>query len=166
MEISIIAAVAQNLAIGKDNQLLWHLPEDMKFFKEKTTGHHILTGRKNYESIPKKFRPLSQRTNIVVTRQTNYPEEGVHVVNSVEEGLELARKNGETELFVIGGGEIYKQTIHLADNLYITHVLQNFEADTFFPAFKVEDYRVVKRQFYPQDAQHAYDFVITHYKRK
>ena len=135
MIISIIVAVAKNNAIGKNNQLLWHLPSDMKFFRERTTGHCVLTGRKNYESIPEKFRPLPNRTNIVVTTQKTYNAPGAHVFGSIEEGIEFARGKNETELFIIGGGEIYRQVMekHLVHKLYITFIEGDFEADTFFP---------------------------------
>src|ERR1035437_7885391 len=107
--ISIIVAVAENNVIGKDNSLIWHLPADMKYFKEKTSGHCVITGRKNYESIPAKFRPLPNRTNIVITRQANFKALGATVVSSIEEAIEKAKQRGDTEIFIIGGAEIYKQ---------------------------------------------------------
>src|ERR1035438_6764677 len=111
MIVSSIAAVAENHAIGKNNQLIWRLPSDMKYFREITEGHCIITGRKNYESIPEKFRPLQNRTNIVVTRQKNYLAPGAIVTHSIEEALDIARKIRETEVFIIGGAEIYAQTM-------------------------------------------------------
>lgn len=137
--ISIIAAVAKNNVIGKDNKLPWNLPEDMKFFKDTTMGHCVITGRKNYESIPPKFRPLKDRTNIVITRQPGYEAEGAIVVSSIEKAIEtaknvnVAREKADDEIFIIGGAEIYKQCLEHADRLYITHVNQEFEGDTFFP---------------------------------
>ncbi len=137
MIISIIAAVAENNVIGRNNQLVWNLPMDMNFFMKTTQGHCILTGRRNYESIPEKFRPLKNRTNIVVTSQPNYSDghQDFEVVHSVEEGIELALKLGEKELFVIGGGQIYEQTITQANRLYLTEVKHQFEGDTYFPSF-------------------------------
>ena len=111
MIISVIVASAHNLAIGKENQLLWHLPEDMKYFKNTTSGHHIISGRKSYASIPDKYRPLPNRTNVIVSRQENLSYEGAFVVRSIEEGINLAEKNDETEVFIIGGGEIYQQAL-------------------------------------------------------
>ena len=132
MLISIIVAVAENHVIGKDNQLVWHLPDDMKYFIEKTKGHCIITGRKNYESIPEKFRPLKGRTNIVVTRQNNYAAPGAIVVNTIQKAIETAKGQGETECFIIGGADIYKQTIELTDKLYYTKIFHSFEGDAFF----------------------------------
>ncbi len=131
--ISIIVAVANNNVIGKDNKLIWHLPADMKFFKEKTTGHCVITGRKNYESIPEKFRPLPNRTNIVITRQKDYVAPGAIIVDSIEKALLTAKNTGDTEIFIIGGGEIYKQSLHFADRVYLTQINHSFEGDAFFP---------------------------------
>src|SRR5688572_1383436 len=111
MNTILIVAIAENNAIGKDNKLLWHLPADMKFFKEQTTGHTIVTGRKNYESIPEKFRPLPNRTNIVVTRDQNYPSLGAIVASSLEDAIGKAKKNGTEKCFIIGGGQIYKESL-------------------------------------------------------
>ena len=111
MVVSLIVAVSENKVIGKDNDLVWHLPTDMKFFKDTTKGHFVIMGRRNYESIPHKYRPLPNRTNVIVTRQDNYKAEGCLVVNSVEEAIKLAQKSGDKEPFVIGGGQIYKHAI-------------------------------------------------------
>ena len=123
MIISSIVAVSENNVIGKDNSLIWHLPADMKFFKEKTTGHCVITGRKNYESIPEKFRPLPNRINIVITRQKEYIAPGAIVVGSLEEAFEKASQTGNDEVFIIGGAEIYKQSMHLTDMLYVKCML-------------------------------------------
>ena len=103
MIVSIIVAAAENGAIGKDNDLIWRFPNDTQFFKETTLGHHVIMGRKNFESIPHKYRPLPNRVNIIVTRQDNYTAEECTVVNSIKSALELAKKNGESEAFIIGG---------------------------------------------------------------
>jgi dihydrofolate reductase len=135
MQTILIVAIAQNNAIGKDNNLLWHLPADMKFFKEQTSGHTIITGRKNYESIPEKFRPLPNRINIVVSRDKNYQAAGSIVVNNLEEAFKKANKSGAEKCFIIGGGQIYKECLekNLVDEMLITHVGTTPEADTFFP---------------------------------
>src|SRR6188472_2028406 len=122
MIISMIAALARNGVIGKANDLPWHLPDDMKFFMQTTKGHHVIMGRRNYESIPEKFRPLPNRANIVVTRQEDFDAPGCIVTHSIEEGLEIARQNKEFEVFIIGGAEIYNQGFALATKLYLTEV--------------------------------------------
>ena len=114
MIISLIAALSKNRVIGKNNDLPWHLPDDMKYFMQTTSGHHVIMGRKNYDSIPQKFKPLPNRTNIVVTRQKNFVASGCMVVNSLEEALGIAESNKEKETFIIGGAEIYSQALSLA----------------------------------------------------
>lgn len=166
MEISIIVAIAKNNAIGKNNDLLWHLPIDMKFFKNTTAGHCIVTGRKNYFSIPKKFRPLPNRTNIVVTRDESLNIDGAIISNSIEKALEIAKSKGEKEVFIIGGGEIYKQSIELADNLYITEVDTIFEdGDTFFPEFNKKMYSEKLLSTHKKDDKHLFNFKIKLYIR-
>ncbi len=144
---SIIVAISENNGIGKDNDLLWHLPADMKFFRKTTMGHCIITGRKNYESIPEKYRPLAKRTNIVVTRNANYKAEGAVVKNSLKAALEHADSMGEEEVFIIGGGQIYKQAIenNTVDKMYITHVAETFEADTFYPEIDLSNWNIEER---------------------
>ncbi len=162
MIVSSIAAVAENNAIGKNNQLIWRLPSDMNYFKEVTQGHCIITGRKNYESIPEKFRPLQNRTNIVITRQKQYSAPGALVTHSIEEALELARQKKETEVFVIGGAEIYAQTMNYADKLYITEVHHSFEGDAFFPVIEKKKWKEISRKAHPADEKHkwAYSFCV------
>src|SRR5437016_4645825 len=122
MIISLIVAVSENNVIGRNNQLPWHLPIDMKFFKEKTMGHCVIMGRKNYDSIPLKYRPLSGRTNIVVTRNRNLKLPEVIVKHSLEEAIDYAREKKETECFIIGGGEIFKDALVRADKIYLTRI--------------------------------------------
>ena len=155
--ISIIVAIAENNVIGKDNTLIWHLPADMKFFKEKTTGHCIITGRKNYESIPEKFRPLPNRTNIVITRQTNYNAAGALVVGSIEEALKTATASGDDEIFIIGGAEIYKQCLNLVDRVYQTKIYYTFEGDAFFPELDSSKWKETKRTKGITDEKNKYD---------
>lgn len=162
MKISIIAAIAENNVIGKDNALIWHLPVDMKYFKEITTGHCVITGRKNYESIPEKFRPLPNRTNIIITRQKNFQATGAIVAGSIEEALEKAKQTGAGEIFIIGGEEIYRQSIDLADKLYITKIYHSFMGDVYFPLIKPEEWKETERKKGVVDEKNKYehDFII------
>lgn len=160
--VSIIVATAENRVIGKDNTLIWHLPADMAFFKAKTSGHCVITGRKNYESIPEKFRPLPNRTNIVVTRQENYAAPGAIVVNSLENALSAARSTGDTEIFIIGGAEIYSQSLRYADKIYLTQIHASFEGDAFFPELPKDQWKVIKTDPGQVDEKnkYAHDFVV------
>ncbi len=162
MIISIIAAVAENRVIGKDNDLVWKLPRDMKYFMDTTSGHHVIMGRKNYESLPHKFRPLKNRVNIVVTRQLGYTERGTVIVNSIRDGLDYAENNGEREVFIIGGGEVYAESRDIVTRMYITEVKESFEGDTFFPEFDRNLWKEVSRiPNFPDDKhQFAFDFVV------
>jgi dihydrofolate reductase len=166
MIISQIVARAKNGVIGRDNDLPWHLPDDMQFFKETTRGHHILMGRKNFESIPMKFRPLPDRVNIVVTRQQDYQPEGVQVFNSIEEGIEFARASGEPELFIIGGAEIYDQTLAFADKIYLTEINTEVDGDAHFPKPAGSEWNETDRWHHPKDSRHEFDFDIVTYERK
>jgi dihydrofolate reductase len=167
MKISFVVAVAENQAIGKNKGLLWHLPKDMEFFKKTTYGHHVLMGRKSYESIPEQFRPLKGRVNIIVTRQQNFTAEGCRIVSSAEEGIQFAKDNGEDELMILGGGEIYKQLLDRADRIYLTRVHHSFpDADTFFPELVESDWRVISNEKHPADEKHLYDFEFIHLERK
>lgn len=135
MVVSLIVAVSQNRVIGKDNALLWYLPADLAYFKRTTEGHHVILGRKNYFSIPEKYRPLPNRTNIILTRSADFKADGCIVLNSLEEAIDYAKKQGEKELFIIGGGQVYAEALqkNLVDRLYITEIEATFEGDTFFP---------------------------------
>jgi len=162
MIISLIAALTRNRVIGKDNDLPWSLPDDMKYFMQTTKGHHVAMGRKNYESIPEKFRPLPNRTNIVVTRQKDLQLPGCNVVNSLEAAVDIARSAGEPELFIIGGSTIYQLGMPIADRLYLTEIDAELEGDTHFPAFNQTHWKEVSRRHHPADNRHAFpfDFVI------
>jgi dihydrofolate reductase len=159
MKVSLIVAVSENGVIGKDNDLIWHLPNDMRFFKETTMGHHVIMGRKNFESIPHKYRPLPNRTNVVITRQSDYKAEGCIVVNSVEAALQIAQENRDTEPFIIGGGQIYKLALeaNLVDKIYLTKVYHPFEGDTFFPELN-SDWKEVSKVENKADEKHSYDY--------
>jgi dihydrofolate reductase len=166
MIISMIAALARNLVIGKNNDLPWKLPDDMKFFMETTKGHHTIMGRKNYDSIPHKFKPLPNRTNIVVTRQKNFDAPGCIVVNSVEKGFEIAEENKEAEVFIIGGAEIYKLGLPYADRLYLTEINAEIEGDTHFPLFDKSQWRETSRRHHDKDERHTYAFDFVIYEKK
>lgn len=167
-KISLIVAIAANHVIGKDNDLIWFLPKDLKYFKDTTAGHHVIMGRKNYFSIPEKFRPLPGRTNIVVTRQDDLvTDENVVVVRSVEEGIKYALEAGDTEPFIIGGGQIYTYTLanKLCDRMYITHIHHDFEGDTFFPHFVEKNWELVSETHNEKDHRHEWDFTYSVYDR-
>ena len=156
MIISLIVAVSSNNAIGKDNQLLWHLPNDMKFFKMSTWAMPVVMGRKTFESMGSK--PLNGRPNIVITRQQNWTAEGVLVVHSLEEAIALAGENDYKEIFVIGGGEIYKAALPIAHKIYLTRVEATPDADTFFPEWDEHNWKLVYNDYHPADARHAYPY--------
>ncbi len=159
MIISLIAAMDENQLIGSNNNLHWHLPADMKFFKETTSGHHVLTGRKNYESIPEKFRPLKDRVNLIVSRsKLNYP--GAQVFSTIADAIDFAHQSGEKELFIIGGCEIFKQTLSLADRIYITLIHHVFEGDVFFPEIDWRNWNIQSKIFHQADEKNKFDFSI------
>lgn len=167
MKISIVVAVADNNAIGAKGRLLWRLSKDMQYFKEVTWGHHVLMGRKTWDSIPPKFSPLPGRTNIIVTRQEGFVCEGCLVVKSVEEGIELARNAGEQELMIIGGGEIYKQALPLTNKIYLTKVHHTFtDADTFFPELDTEQWNTLNGEWNMADEKNEFDFEFIILERK
>jgi dihydrofolate reductase len=163
VQISIIVAIAENNVIGKDNSLIWHLPADMNYFKEKTTGHCVITGRKNYESIPEKFRPLPNRTNIVITRQTNYAAPGAIVVPSIEAAIAKATEINDAEIFIIGGAEIYKQCMLIADKLYITKINHYFDGDAYFPEIDPTVWKQNKLSALKADEKNKYDYSFIEY---
>ena len=162
MVISAIVALAKGNVIGKDNDIPWYLPEDFKYFKRKTMGHHILMGRKCFQSIG---RPLPKRTNIVITRDPFFMGSDIIVLNSIEEGIELARQQGEEELFIIGGGTIYDQTMNLWDKLYLTEVDLEVEGDVFFPEVSPAEWREVSSDAHPADEKNEYPYCFKIYER-
>lgn len=155
--VSIIVATSDNQGIGKDNQLLWHLPNDLKFFKRVTSGHTVIMGRKTFESIG---RPLPNRRNIVITRQKDFEADGVTKAASISEALRLTAD--ESEVFIIGGAEIYRQTLPLANRIYLTKVSAQLDADAFFPALSPDEWEIKIAEEYPADEKHvyAYSFII------
>lgn len=162
----MIAALSRNRVIGKNNDLPWKLPDDMKFFMEKTKGHHVIMGRKNYDSIPRKFKPLPDRSNIVVTRQKKFEAPGCIVVDSLEKGLDIAKENNEPETFVIGGAEIYRLGLPHANKLYLTEIEAEIEGDTYFPLFDRNEWIETSRVHHSNDERHAYAFDFVLYEKK
>ncbi len=162
MTISLIAAITENRVIGRNNDLPWHLPDDMKYFMQTTKEHYVIMGRRNYDSIPEKFRPLPNRTNIVVTRQKNFKAENCSIVHSIEEGLQLAVKADQKEVFIIGGAEIYAKGLPKANRMYLTEIHGTLEGDTYFPEFDKNQWKEVSRKHHPTDDRHvfAFDFVV------
>jgi dihydrofolate reductase len=162
--ISMIAAMAEDRAIGKGKGMLWHLPDDFRHFKRTTTGHPVIMGRKTFESLG---GALPNRLNIVITRRPDYQPEGAEVVNSLQEALHLAQAHDEEEIFIAGGGEIYEQGMELTDKLYLTIVHGHFpEADTFFPPIDWQQWHEVKREQHSADEQHKFAFTFLFLERK
>lgn len=156
MSISMIAAVGKNLELGKNNDLIWHFKEDMKFFKETTMGHPVIMGRKTFESLPK---ALPGRKNIVISANPEYKADGAEVVTSVEEAIKLAEAEN-TDAFVIGGGRIYTEFLQYADNLYLTEINAECpDADTYFPDFNKSDYIKEIVNFYDVDGTEFYHVI-------
>lgn len=167
MKISLIAAVAQNGVIGRDNDMPWHLPDDFAFFKKKTSHHAIVMGRKSLDALGK---PLRNRTSIVITRNQDFRTEGVTVVHTLDEALTEARNVDQQlyqtgEIFVIGGAEIYEMALPIATTLYLTEIHQTYEGDTYFPQFNKSEWREVSRFPHSTDERHAASFDFVEYER-
>lgn len=156
----MIAAASGNNVIGKDNDMLWRLPDDFKRFKALTSGHSIIMGRKTFESLP---GILPNRTHVIVTRNKDYKVDGCEVESSLVEALVTSRT--EKDVFIIGGGEIYKQGMELADKIELTRVHANFEGDTFFPEINLNEWKLVKEEFHDSDLKHQYSFTYQTYIR-
>ena len=159
--IIMIAAVAENNALGKDNELVWHLPNDFKRFKALTSGHHIIMGRKTFESFPK---PLPNRKHIIITRQKKYQAEGCIIVENIEEEINICPKDDNS--FIIGGGEIYTLGLPYTDKIEITRVHESFEADTYFPEINNKEWKIVCSEFNKKDEKHKYDYTYQTFIRK
>lgn len=168
MAIKLIVAMDKERGIGKNNDLMWHLAADMKFFKETTSGQIVVMGRKNWDSIPEKYRPLPNRENVVLTRNTDFVAEGARVFHSLESSLNWYSGEEERTVFIIGGGEIYRQALDLkcVDELYITHVDAVYGADTFFPEFDEDKWTVREILSWPKDEKNEAAFTVKHYIRK
>lgn len=162
MTLTLIAAVAENNALGKDNKMMWHLPDDFKHFKSRTSGHHIIMGRKTFESFPS---ALPNRTSVIITRQANYKADGCIVVGSLDEAIAVSPK--DEEVFIIGGGEIYNQSIDRADKLDLTRVHAEFpDADAYFPQIDESKWELTEAIFHPRDEKHAYEMTFQTYLKK
>ncbi len=161
--ITIIAAIGKNNALGKNNDLIWHLPADLKRFKKITTGHTILMGRNTFESIGK---PLPNRTTIIITRNDNYFVEDCFIANSIEKAIEMAQK--DNRIFIIGGAQIYQQAMeqNLVDRLDITLVHQEFEADVYFPKIDLKIWKEVARENHKADEKNKYDYSFISYEKR
>lgn len=158
----LVAAAAENDALGKDNELLWHLPDDFKHFKSLTSHHYIIMGRKTFESFK---APLPNRKHVVITRQSDYVvPEGCVVVHSLEQALKLT--SGQEEVFVLGGGEIYELALPYADKIELTRVHHSFEADAFFPKLKEEEWKLLSELKHDIDEKHAYSFTFQTFVRR
>lgn len=160
--ITIIAAIGNNNELGKDNDLIWHLPADLKRFKQVTTGHTIIMGRNTFESIGK---PLPNRRSVIITRNTDYTQEGCEVVHSLEDAISLVKK--DEHAFIIGGAQIYKESLEkaLVDQLDITKVHENFDADVFFPEIKESVWKEFSKQDFKADAKNKHDFSFLQYRK-
>ncbi|TXR54572.1 dihydrofolate reductase [Reinekea thalattae] len=167
MRISMIWAMAENRTIGRDNKLPWHLPNDLKYFKQLTTGKAVIMGRKTYDSIGK---PLPNRSNIVITRDTQFYAEGVQVAHSLDEAIELAEAaslvNANDEVIVMGGAEIYRLCLPKADRLYITFVHADVDGDAHFPEFDLSQYNEIAREDFSADGPNPYDYSFVVYDKR
>ncbi|MCB0457293.1 MAG: dihydrofolate reductase [Flavobacteriaceae bacterium] len=159
--ITLIAATGENNELGKENNLVWHLPDDFKRFKQLTTGHHIIMGRKTFESFPK---PLPNRIHIVITRNKQYKKEGVIIASTIEEALKISENDPQP--FIIGGGEIYALSLPFAEKIELTRVHGTFEADTFFPEFDTTQWQLIHSEFHEKDERHAYAFTYETWQKK
>jgi len=158
--ITIIAAAGENNSLGKDNDLVWHLPDDFKRFKELTSGNYILMGRKTFETFPK---PLPNRKHLIITRQEEYSvPENCFVFDTIQKAIDFTDNQ---DIWIIGGGEIYKQSMEIADRIELTRVHSEFEADTFFPEIG-EEWKLVSEEYHPADDRHKYDFTYLTYDRR
>jgi dihydrofolate reductase len=164
MVITLLVGASANNAIGKNNQLLWHLPNDLKFFKNATWAMPVAMGRKTFESLGGK--PLNGRLNIVITKQKDFISDGIIVVESIEAAISFAKKNDYKEIMIAGGGEIYKQAIPIATKVLITRVHTIIEGDTFFPVIDTNVFQLVKQKDYPADAKHQYAYTFETWERK
>lgn len=165
MEISFVVAAATNNAIGKNNKLLWHLPNDLTFFKNTTWGMPVLMGRKTFESIQSK--PLKGRWNMVLTHDMHFRAEGIKIVHAVEEAIQASRENDYRELMILGGASVYHQTLHLATRIFLTRVHAVFEdADAFIPEINPQDWELISQINFFKDEKHAYDYSFQEWRRK
>lgn len=167
--ISIIAAIGKNNELGRNNDLLWRLKSDMDFFKRTTTNHWVVMGRKSWESLPARFRPLPHRENVVVSRDPSFSAQGARVFNSIEKALQCASELAIEQVFIIGGGQIYTEALQLGlvDEMYLTHVDATFDdADVFFPAIELTAWRVEQVTHFDANDSNEFSGKILHYEKK
>ena len=160
-ELTIIAAVSTNNVIGNDNKLIWKLSNDLKRFKNLTTNHSVIMGRKTFESLP---NPLPDRDNIVITRDTNYSKPNIQVCSSIEDAINLTKT--DTQPFIIGGGEIYSQTINIVDKIELTRVHGEFDGDAYFPEIPLDIFELINEENYNSDLENEFDYSYLTYKKK
>lgn len=154
MLVSAIAAMSSNRVIGRDGDLPWHLPRDMKFFKNTTMGHHIIMGRNNFASM--NYTPLRNRVNIVLTRDPYFITSSAVVLHSIEDALAYAMEGGENEAFIIGGGQVYQQSLHFVEKIYLTTVISELAGDTYFPELDPNEWEVVSSEYFEADEKNQY----------
>lgn len=159
-KVTLIAAAGENNELGKDNDLVWHLPDDFRRFKQLTTGHYIIMGRKTFETFP---QLLPNRTHVIITRKKDFAANGAIVVHSLDAALEASKSDPQP--FVIGGGEIYKLSLPKADRIELTRVHGTFDADTYFPEFDEDEWKLISSEYHPKDEKHNYDFTYLTYDR-
>ena len=160
-ELTIIAAVSINNVIGNNNKLIWKLSNDLKRFKNLTTNHSVIMGRKTFESLP---NPLPNRDNIVITRDTNYSKPNIQVCSSIEDAINLTKT--DTQPFIIGGGEIYSQTINIADKIELTRVHEEFDGDAYFPEIPLDIFELINEENYNSDLENEFDYSYLTYKKR
>lgn len=168
MQVALIAAVARNGAIGHANELLWRLPEDARFFRATTQGHPVVMGRRTWDSLPERFRPLPNRLNVVVTRQVGWSAPGAHVAHSLDDALALARREQPQAgtCFVIGGAQLYAAALPMADRLVLTEIDRDFEGDVHFPAWERAAFREVSRERHAAQPPNDFEFSFVTYERR
>ena len=160
-ELTIIAAVSINNVIGNKNKLIWKLSNDLKRFKNLTTNHSVIMGRKTFESLP---NPLPDRNNIVITRDTNYSKPNIQVCSSIEDAINLTKT--DTQPFIIGGGEIYTQTINIVDKIELTRVHEEFDGDSYFPEIPLDIFKLINEENYNSDLENEFDYSYLTYKKR
>lgn len=160
-ELTIIAAVSINNVIGNKNKLIWKLSNDLKRFKNLTTNHSVIMGRKTFESLP---NPLPDRDNIVITRDTNYSKPNIQVCSSIEDAINLTKT--DTQPFIIGGGEIYSQTINIVDKIELTRVHEEFDGDAYFPEIPLDIFELINEENYNSDLENEFDYSYLTYKKR
>jgi dihydrofolate reductase len=163
LTIGMVVAASTNNVIGKNNHLVWNLPNDLKFFKNKTWGFPVIMGRKTFEEVN---QPLPGRTNIVITRKPDWKAAGAITTSTLEDAVEQAAATNAKQIFIIGGGEIYRQSMEIADTIYITRVHAVLEGDAFFPAIDGQRWGMVSNEDFPIDAKHAYAYSFQVWKKK